>query len=174
MKTCVQSKFLSLLHQLHLFYLKHMAYNSLMTITNHVLAGVAIGVSVQQPLPAFLLALASHFVLDALPHFGGVGWYDRWGKPLLIMAIADVALSFIVIALSVFLFPNLGLTLLGCAVCATLPDWPWILHYKFGWQHKFFDFHQAIQRFERPWGAYVEVGFAVLVAGTLASLTLQA
>jgi hypothetical protein len=172
MKTCVQSKFLSLLYQLHLFLTYRMLYNDPMTITNHVLAGVAIGVGVQQPLPAFLLALASHFVLDALPHFGGVSWYDRWGKPLLILSATDVALSLMVIALSIYFFPTLGPTILGCAVLATLPDWPWILHYKFGWQHKFFDFHQAIQRFERPWGVCVEIGFAILVAGTITSLAL--
>jgi len=44
-----------------------------MTITNHVLAGAIIGLTVSNPVAAIVLAFASHFVLDALPHFGYAG-----------------------------------------------------------------------------------------------------
>ncbi|MFL6116191.1 MAG: metal-dependent hydrolase [Catenulispora sp.] len=41
-----------------------------MLVTNHVLSGAVIGVATRRPLPAFLLGVASHFVLDSLPHWG--------------------------------------------------------------------------------------------------------
>jgi hypothetical protein len=39
-------------------------------VTNHVLSGVLIGVAARRPVPAFLIGVASHFVLDAYPHWG--------------------------------------------------------------------------------------------------------
>src|SRR3989344_3470564 len=44
-----------------------------MTITNHVLAGSIIGLIVKEPILAVTIAFASHFVMDALPHFGYPG-----------------------------------------------------------------------------------------------------
>ena len=41
-----------------------------MLVTNHVLSGAAIGAAVRRPVPAFLLGVASHFALDAAPHWG--------------------------------------------------------------------------------------------------------
>ena len=41
-----------------------------MLVTNHVLSGAVIGAATLRPLPAFLLGVASHFVLDSLPHWG--------------------------------------------------------------------------------------------------------
>jgi hypothetical protein len=43
-------------------------------VTNHVLSGAAIGALTRRPVPAFVLGVASHFVLDALPHWGK--WRD--------------------------------------------------------------------------------------------------
>ena len=41
-----------------------------MMVTNHVLSGAVVGAAVRHPLPAFVLGVASHFALDALPHWG--------------------------------------------------------------------------------------------------------
>lgn len=41
-----------------------------MLVTNHVLSGAVIGAAAQRPLPAFLVGVASHFVLDSMPHWG--------------------------------------------------------------------------------------------------------
>jgi hypothetical protein len=46
-----------------------------MLVTNHVLSGALIGAVVRRPVPAFLIGVASHFVLDATPHWGQ--WRDR-------------------------------------------------------------------------------------------------
>ena len=56
-----------------------------MLITNHVLSGALTGAVLRRPLPAFLAGVASHFVLDGLPHWG------RWGsrERFLRVAVAD-------------------------------------------------------------------------------------
>ena len=41
-----------------------------MLVTNHVLSGAIIGAVVRRPVPAFAIGVASHFVLDSLPHWG--------------------------------------------------------------------------------------------------------
>lgn len=134
-----------------------------MTITNHALAGAAIAVATNNPVLGGVFALVSHFAMDSLPHFGSVKWYDEWGKPLLIFSIIDVLFCVIVTGLAIVLFPAFWVAITVCVILATIPDWFWVLHYKFGVKHKYFEFHQAIQRYERPWGAYVEVAFALLI-----------
>jgi hypothetical protein len=41
-----------------------------MLVTNHVLSGAVIGAATRRVVPAFLLGIASHFALDAVPHWG--------------------------------------------------------------------------------------------------------
>jgi hypothetical protein len=41
-----------------------------MLVTNHVLSGAVIGATTRRIAPAFLLGIASHFALDAVPHWG--------------------------------------------------------------------------------------------------------
>lgn len=134
-----------------------------MTITNHALAGVSIAVALNRPILGAIFALASHFIMDSLPHFGGVKWYDNWGKPLLIMSVIDIVLCCAVVALGIAMFPSYWLGIIVTACFATAPDWLWVFKYKFNVKHKFFDFHQSIQRYERPWGAYIEITFAVFL-----------
>jgi hypothetical protein len=47
-------------------------------LTNHVLSGALIGAVTRRPLPAFAAGVASHFVLDAMPHWGGWGSTRRF------------------------------------------------------------------------------------------------
>ena len=56
-----------------------------MLLTNHVLSGALIGAAVRRPVPAFLLGVASHFVLDAIPHWGN--WRDK--RQFLRVAVSD-------------------------------------------------------------------------------------
>jgi hypothetical protein len=42
-------------------------------VTNHALAGAAIGALVQRPVPAFVVGVASHVSMDLTPHFGEAG-----------------------------------------------------------------------------------------------------
>jgi hypothetical protein len=41
-------------------------------VTNHALAGAAIGAVVRRPVPAFIVGVASHVLMDMTPHFGGL------------------------------------------------------------------------------------------------------
>lgn len=141
-----------------------------MTGFNHVLTGVTIAVAVQQPLIAPLCALASHFVLDMVPHFGGTPWSEIWGKKLLALVIADTMLCFTFIGLGIAFFPQYSTLIFICALAAILPDLLWIAHYKYGVEHQFFIFHKAIQRYERPWGAYVEGAFCILLLSLLVAI----
>ena len=52
-----------------------------MLVTNHVLAGAAIGALVERPLPALALGVASHLAMDRIPHWG-LSHEDRHGDPL--------------------------------------------------------------------------------------------
>ena len=47
-------------------------------LTNHVLSGALIGALIRRPAPAFAAGVASHFVLDALPHWGDWGSNRRF------------------------------------------------------------------------------------------------
>lgn len=54
-----------------------------MFVTNHVVSGAAIGLALpRQPLSAFTAGLASHFALDAIPHWGLELGPDREGHYL--------------------------------------------------------------------------------------------
>jgi hypothetical protein len=50
-------------------------------VTNHVLAGAAIGALVKRPLPALALGVVSHLAMDAIPHWG-LPHEDRQGDPM--------------------------------------------------------------------------------------------
>ncbi|NUR61224.1 MAG: hypothetical protein HOV87_21565 [Catenulispora sp.] len=56
-----------------------------MLVTNHVLSGAVVGAVAKRPLPALLAGVASHFVLDSLPHWG------KWDsdEQFLRVAVAD-------------------------------------------------------------------------------------
>ena len=60
-----------------------------MLLTNHVLSGALIGALARRPLPAFALGVASHFALDAVPHWG------EWGsqRRFLRVAVPDGLIS---------------------------------------------------------------------------------
>jgi len=50
-------------------------------VTNHVLAGAAIGALVKRPLPALALGVVSHLAMDSIPHWG-LAHPDRHGDPM--------------------------------------------------------------------------------------------
>jgi hypothetical protein len=47
-------------------------------LTNHVLSGALIGALARRPAPAFAIGVASHFALDAVPHWGDWGSERRF------------------------------------------------------------------------------------------------
>jgi hypothetical protein len=90
-----------------------------MLLTNHILSGALIGAVVRRPLPAFLAGVASHFVLDAIPHWGN--WRDR--RQFLQVAVPDGLTGLaIMAAVTAAAPPSRRIALAAGMAGAALPD----------------------------------------------------
>ena len=138
-------------------------------LTNHVLSGALIGALTRRPLPAFAVGVASHFVLDAVPHWG------KWGsrRRFLRAAVPDGLASLAVMGTLAVVSPaDRRPAVLAGMAGAALPDldkpaWLW-----FGWSPfpaAVNRFHARIQR-EAAGRAHLEL----LAAGGLAAAALIA
>jgi len=88
-------------------------------LTNHVLSGALIGALARRPLPAFAAGLASHFVLDAVPHWGK--WHSR--RHFVRVAVRDGLVSLAAMgALTTVSTPDRRLAVLAGMAGAALPD----------------------------------------------------
>ena len=134
-----------------------------MTAINHGLTGVAIGTIVQSPW-ALPLALLSHFLLDAIPHFGLAKRNTIFLIYLFFDALATATLLFWVI-----LTTSQPLLLASCLILATSPDLVWAYKWFKEVKHNqpfssgsgpITRFHTKIQWFEKPVGIIVEVFWA--------------
>ncbi len=135
-----------------------------MTAINHALTGAVIGLVVGEPLIALPAAFASHYLCDALPHFGvnvpeNIKLKSRAFRDYL---VAEAALCFLlVVCLAVFQPQHWFLAAL-CAFVAASPDFASANRYfkirgDLPWQPSFYTaFANSIQWFERPIGALVE------------------
>jgi hypothetical protein len=138
-------------------------------LTNHVLSGALIGALARRPLPAFAVGVASHFVLDTMPHWG------QWGsqRRFLRVAVPDGLISLAVAgALAAASPADRRPAVLAGMAGAALPDMDKPTNLWFGWS----PFPGAVNRFhsriqhEAPRRAHVEL----LAAGVLASAVLIA
>ena len=133
-----------------------------MTATNHALTGAVIALAVKQPVLAVPLAFASHFVLDAIPHFGiheddHVKRNSHWLFRTVISidtVLANETTGWWVVLLGM---------LAGIA-----PDTIWIYRFIRLMRNKLVRpygrvarFHQNIQWSEKPWGLGVEIAWMV-------------
>lgn len=145
-----------------------------MTATNHLLSGAVIGLVIDQPAAAIIVALASHFVLDALPHFGLKDWAERAKNKNLFTAVVIIDGILASLALAIFLLVGAPWIVFAAAIAAALPDVWWI--YRFVVREKlgklpppphnwFEDFHKKIQRYESKNGLLVEIVFFVCLIG---------
>jgi hypothetical protein len=133
---------------------------------NHALAGALIGAYL--PLPAALpVALASHFVLDALPHYG-LPHENRDVSPAW---RAIFITDFIATACLIALPASRGrYAMLACGIMAVIPDFVWVIRVirdrsfdlsnNLSW---FTKWHAGIQRYERPWGIWIELPLAAIL-----------
>lgn len=146
-----------------------------MTASNHVVAGALIATAIAQPVVAIPLAFASHFVMDALPHYGDTNkasWLNRNFKYILTV---DLLLASVFILTIVLLQPASWVLLAVCAIIAVSPDILWLPYFLADLKHeqkehsKLAKFLKWIQWGERPWGIYLEV----LVLGGLLATFLQ-
>lgn len=138
-----------------------------MMATNHVLTGSLIAASIQNPWIALPLALASHFVLDGIPHFGSsnIKYESSFFKRLL---YSDMFLAALVLIGLLLLWPDHALVIVAGGVLGASPDLMWVSKYLAALRHKkpatpgiIRRFHSSIQWFERPIGTVVEVAWFV-------------
>lgn len=110
-----------------------------MTATAHALVSGAIAARFSDPVTASLLALASHYVMDSIPHWDfGTNWRSRPKKLTGILAIAETTAGF---ALSyVFFGQHLPFWLwMTTVVAGVLPDWletPWYIFFAHAKKHE--------------------------------------
>jgi hypothetical protein len=134
-----------------------------MLVTNHVLSGAIIGTATRRPVPAFLLGVASHFALDAVPHWGGIG--DR--RKFLQIAVPDGLVGLTVMgAMTAIAPPERRLAVLAGMAGAAFPDLDKPSRLFFGrspFPRAWDRFHRSVQR-EAPGRAHREVAAAVSLA----------
>jgi len=148
-----------------------------MTAINHALTGSLIGLIIGQPLAAVPLAIGSHFVCDAIPHFGT-------GLPNKVLLKTDAfrnylfaegLLCFLLVCVLAFVRPEHWLLASICAFAAASPDLLSFNGYQktrrgLNWEAgRYVKFAGGIQWFERPIGAVVEVAWftgAVILLAT--------
>ena len=148
-----------------------------MLLTNHVLSGALIGTVVRRPVPAFVLGVASHFALDAVPHWGPF----RGRRALLRVAVPDglTALAAMT-ALAAAAPPPRRLALTAAMFGAPLPDADKPAQLLFGrspWPAAVGEFHGRIQdedpgRF--PIEAAVAAAFATAAVAAVGAARRQA
>jgi hypothetical protein len=138
-------------------------------LTNHVLSGALVGALARRPLTAFGVGVASHFVLDAVPHWGD------WGSPsrFLRVAVPDGLVSLALIgAFAAASPPERRLAVVAGMAGAALPDIDKPTTLWFGWSPfpaAVDRFHSGIQREARG-----RFPLELLAAGTFACAALTA
>lgn len=131
-----------------------------MTATNHGLFGSFIAITLQaHPAIAICIAPFSHFLLDALPHFGDDSvsldskkFFKRLGVDAFLAVLTTLILAWI--------WKDIALLLIACAFLAASPDLMWIYYQYINKplmkKHIVPRFHSWIQWSQTPKGLYVE------------------
>lgn len=100
--------------------------------TAHTLVAGAIAFNVRDPILAPTLALASHFVLDSIPHWDfGADWRKRTKYATGAFASIDTVVGF-TIAYLLFHTRVPSIILIPCLILSVLPDWleaPWYIFF---------------------------------------------
>ena len=139
-----------------------------MLLTNHVLSGALIGAVIRRPAAAFAVGVASHFALDAVPHWG------KWAstRHFLRVAVPDGLLSLAAMgAITALAPPERRSAVLAGMTGAALPDIDKPAKLWFGrtpWPRAVDRFHIRIQP-EAPRRAHIEIAAAGIFA--VAALT---
>ncbi len=139
-----------------------------MRAINHAMTGAIIGLTISEPIVAIPIAVGSHFVLDAIPHFGekSNSLTSRSFKPMLWI---DAILCLCLVLVIGFTKPNNWILSIVCATVAAGVDFMQAPRYfqtiKSGKDIKpkghINRFHANIQWFQRPLGAVVEIAWAI-------------
>ncbi len=153
-----------------------------MTATNHAVFGALTVAVVSNPLLALPLALASHFALDALPHFGAHAVAEPNSKEFNGILLTDAFLTTAFILIVTFAGIRAGWTWwllpLG-AILGALPDLMWVKHYQndLHEEEKQWDrmrsWHKRIQNWELSWGWTIEIVWFVITVAVLSDIIFK-
>jgi hypothetical protein len=147
-----------------------------MTTSNHLYTGAAVALTIQKPIVGVFVALGSHFLLDVLPHYGQksesvIDWFRHRTTWLV------EGLNVVGVPLLVYLLWGQPWWVYAAAIAAIAPDLTWIFRYAYyerygltASQSLLTRIHSRIQRWERPWGAIIEVLFFAAVVSVLVGL----
>lgn len=140
-----------------------------MHTVNHAVIGVSIALVTKEPVIALPAAFLSHYLLDALPHYGIRGdegyklLFKHWQSYLM------VAVDIVGLAILILLIQGQPWYVFGSVIAAVLPDGAWVyryfVHERKGRKFKgnaLTRFHNWIQWGERRWGIFLEIPFASL------------
>lgn len=137
-----------------------------MLATNHALSGALIGAVLPLPI-AIPVAFASHFVLDALPHYGILPEHRNTSTRYKLIVFSDTFIALSIAAVAAVLQKwNMEIT----GWVAYSPDALWVawyfahgrdLHLKPN--NAFMRFHISIQRYEREWGIIPDMIFVAIL-----------
>lgn len=151
-----------------------------MTASNHVLTGVLVATALKEPILALPAALASHFVIDSLPHWNywlpNQRQFKRWAiyADMILSLALLLTLSVVVVEISTGLIFSAGLL-------AILPDMMWFPYLVLGKNtpadkdnllHKLRRFHLKIQWSESVKGLLFEIVWFVLMLGLIVKTAL--
>ncbi len=144
-----------------------------MFTTNHAATAFVIALSVKQPELVIPLSFASHFALDALPHFGRHPQIKAFNQAFKRVLAIDSGLALLLAATAALIWSDQLWLLAAASIAATLPDMLWLFEAKLDRYpplYRFFTFHHQIQWGERPNGLIYELPWLALMLGLLASL----
>lgn len=143
-----------------------------MTVTNHAAVGALIAITLKEPALVLPLAFVSHYVLDALPHFGypgGGGLGEAFKHRLtLIYGLVDFILAVVLL----FIIWHSGWLMYAAAALAVAPDAANLYRYfrreKRGlskpsqgiWLSRL---HHKIQWWQKPSGLAIELVFTAVL-----------
>lgn len=131
-----------------------------MLLTNHTLTGVALGLTIDDVAVLAPTAVASHYVLDSVPHFGSKRL--SFDKPAgRIFAFFDCLVASCVAISAVIIWPHRFGHLFVGIFGAALPDLHYVPYYvlKKRFWTPLINFHHLIQT-ERLWLLPVEIVWA--------------
>jgi hypothetical protein len=139
-----------------------------MLTTPHATTGIALGVAISNPILVIPAAIASHFILDCIPH-----WQETLApyiptKKTYIRVPLDIALAIAITFLSLHIQPTHAAAIWTGAISANIPDIDTITiilpKLKQGIVTKYWDWHCKIQEETASlWGVVTQL--AVIIFG---------
>jgi hypothetical protein len=147
-----------------------------MLATNHAFSGSIIGALLPLPI-AVPVAFASHFVLDALPHYGIDHTKRNKHRVYQLIVFSDTFIALAYAVAAAFLH-KWSMEITGWI--AWSPDLVWVIYFfatgrnlHIKPKNSFMRFHMNIQRYERPWGIIIDLLFAAILIPTGLYFLLQ-